>query len=183
MRDLNNLIPADSGWILGIARAINDLGQIVGVGYLEGEEGNRAFLLTPIPPEPVSIDIIPKTCPNKCPIKSGGSVEVAIRGTVDFDVNDIDIASVRLEGVAPTRSSLKDKSSPVVAIVDDKYPCFMRLRLDYKRKVDSRNFSKIFAFGLHGDLALNMERDGASIMQHKKSKKIASIRDFLLNKF
>lgn len=68
------------------------------------------------------------------------------------------------------------------AIVDDKYPCFMRLRLDYKRKVDSRNFSKIFAFSLHGDLASNMEHEGASAIRHKKSEKIASIKDFLLNK-
>ena len=41
-------------------------------------------------------------------------MEVVIHGTVDLDVNDIDIASVRLEGVAPTRSSLKDKSTPLV---------------------------------------------------------------------
>lgn len=69
------------------------------------------------------------------------------------------------------------------AIVDDKYPCFMRLRLDYKRKVDSRNFSKIFAFGLHGETAENLEHEGANIIRHKKSDKIASIKDFLLNKF
>ena len=65
-------------------------------------------------PEPVSIDIIPKSCPNECPIKGGGFIKVAILGTSDFDVTDIDIASVRLEGIAPVRSSLKDKSSPVV---------------------------------------------------------------------
>jgi hypothetical protein len=70
-----------------------------------------------IPPEPVSIDIIPKTCPNECSIKGGGSIEVAILGTADFDVTDIDIASVRLglegsPGVAPVRSNLKDKSTP-----------------------------------------------------------------------
>jgi hypothetical protein len=63
--------------------------------------------------KPVSIDIIPKTCPSETPIK-GGAVEVVIHGTVDLDVNDIDIASVRLKGVAPTRSSLKDKSTPYI---------------------------------------------------------------------
>ena len=66
-----------------------------------------------VEPIPISIDIIPKTCPNECPIKGGGSIEIAIHGTADFDVNDIDIASIRLEEVAPTRSSLKDKSTPV----------------------------------------------------------------------
>ena len=49
MLDLNNLIPDGSGWVLGTAFAINDSGQIVGYGYLEGEEGWRAFLLTPLP--------------------------------------------------------------------------------------------------------------------------------------
>ena len=113
MRDLNDLIPSNSGWLLGDPFAINDSGQIVGLGFLNGDE-QRAFLLTPIPPESVSIDIIPKTCPNECKIKGGGFIKVAILGTVDFEVIDIDAASVRLEGVAPTRSRLKDKSSPVV---------------------------------------------------------------------
>jgi probable HAF family extracellular repeat protein len=47
MHKLNNLIPADSGWDLTTARGINDLGQIVGSGFHNGEM--RAFLLTPIP--------------------------------------------------------------------------------------------------------------------------------------
>jgi probable HAF family extracellular repeat protein len=45
MLDLNNLIPANSGWLLQIANAINDQGQIVGEGTLNGQ--TEAFLLTP----------------------------------------------------------------------------------------------------------------------------------------
>jgi probable HAF family extracellular repeat protein len=45
MLDLNNLIPANSGWLLQTASAINDQGQIVGVGVLNGQQ--EAFLLTP----------------------------------------------------------------------------------------------------------------------------------------
>jgi probable HAF family extracellular repeat protein len=45
MLDLNNLIPANSGWLLQIANAINDQGQIVGQGTLNGQ--TEAFLLTP----------------------------------------------------------------------------------------------------------------------------------------
>lgn len=45
MQDLNNLIPADSGWLLLYANAINDKGQITGQGIVNGE--SRAFLLTP----------------------------------------------------------------------------------------------------------------------------------------
>ena len=40
-----DLIPADSGWILTAAWDINDAGQIVGVGTLNGEQ--RGFVLTP----------------------------------------------------------------------------------------------------------------------------------------
>lgn len=42
MADLNNLIPADSGWLLLGASSINDAGQIVGWGIHDGE--HRAFL-------------------------------------------------------------------------------------------------------------------------------------------
>jgi len=45
MLDLNNLIPANSGWVLQLANAINDKGQIVGYGTLNGQ--TEAFLLTP----------------------------------------------------------------------------------------------------------------------------------------
>lgn len=45
MIDLNAEIAAGSGWILLEAKAINDLGQIVGVGRVDSEE--RAFLLKP----------------------------------------------------------------------------------------------------------------------------------------
>jgi probable HAF family extracellular repeat protein len=45
MRDLNSLIPADSGWVLVNANAINAAGQIAGYGTKGGH--NHAFLLTP----------------------------------------------------------------------------------------------------------------------------------------
>lgn len=45
--DLNTLVDADE-WDLVSASAINDQGQIVGTGYLDGEI--RAYLLTPKPP-------------------------------------------------------------------------------------------------------------------------------------
>jgi probable HAF family extracellular repeat protein len=45
MADLNSLIPAGSGWVLTGASAINDNGDIVGDGVVNGQ--NHAFLLTP----------------------------------------------------------------------------------------------------------------------------------------
>jgi probable HAF family extracellular repeat protein len=52
--DLNDLISADSGWVLQEANTINDIGQIVGYGRFEGQQ--RAFLLTPVvPAQPPSV--------------------------------------------------------------------------------------------------------------------------------
>ena len=45
MRNLNDLIPADSGWWLISANDINDAGEIVGAGWIDDE--GHAFLLTP----------------------------------------------------------------------------------------------------------------------------------------
>jgi probable HAF family extracellular repeat protein len=45
MQDLNALIPANSGWVLINANAINNVGQITGYGSKGGF--NHAFLLTP----------------------------------------------------------------------------------------------------------------------------------------
>jgi probable HAF family extracellular repeat protein len=54
MTDLNDLI-APSGWVLTSARSINDSGQIVGNGTLNGV--SHAYLLTPIP-EPATLALI-----------------------------------------------------------------------------------------------------------------------------
>lgn len=45
LQNLNTLIQPDSGWVLEEARAINNRGEICGVGRLRGER--RAFLLKP----------------------------------------------------------------------------------------------------------------------------------------
>jgi probable HAF family extracellular repeat protein len=45
MVDLNQLLPPNSGWLLLSARGINDRGQIVGTGFLNGVR--HAYLLTP----------------------------------------------------------------------------------------------------------------------------------------
>ena len=44
IQDLNNLIPAGSGWVLNEATGVNDAGMIIGYGTLGGQ--TRAFRLT-----------------------------------------------------------------------------------------------------------------------------------------
>jgi len=53
MTNLNDLIDQASGWTLNEANAINDSGQIVGIGM----DMNRALLLTPTP-EPTTLGLL-----------------------------------------------------------------------------------------------------------------------------
>jgi probable HAF family extracellular repeat protein len=53
--DLNNLIPIHSGWILQEACDINNSGQIVGYGTIDGQE--HAFMMTPVP-EPATVVLL-----------------------------------------------------------------------------------------------------------------------------
>jgi probable HAF family extracellular repeat protein len=45
MVDLNTLIDPTLGWVLTTAAAVNDAGQIVGSGVINGQ--SHAFLMTP----------------------------------------------------------------------------------------------------------------------------------------
>ena len=55
MVDLNTLLPPNTGWNLTEARDINDIGQIVGTGTINGQ--NHAFLMNPKVEEDVQISI------------------------------------------------------------------------------------------------------------------------------
>jgi len=78
MRDLNTLLPANSGWTLTSAQAINNKGQIVGYGIHNGTE--RAFLMTPLSVR--SLTLSPSTL-------AGGNLSI---GTVTLnDVTPVDI--------------------------------------------------------------------------------------------
>jgi hypothetical protein len=61
----------------------------------------------------VAINIKPGSYPNPLNIKDKGVLPVAVLGSEDFDVFNIDPASIRLEGVAPIRSSYEDVATPV----------------------------------------------------------------------
>ena len=70
----------------------------------------------------VALDIQPGSCPNPLNVnvppkntnpKKGGVLPVAILGTMDFDVNDVDVSTLLLEGVAPLRHRYRDVAAPV----------------------------------------------------------------------
>jgi len=62
----------------------------------------------------IYVDIKPPSCPNPLNPSSRGVLPVAILGGEDFDVNSIDIATLRLAGVAPVRCSFEDVAGPGV---------------------------------------------------------------------
>ncbi len=62
----------------------------------------------------VYMDIHPESCPNPINYSSKGVMPAAILGAADFDVNDVDISTILLEGVAPISWSIEDVSTPVL---------------------------------------------------------------------
>jgi len=64
-------------------------------------------------PIEVAVDIKPGSCSNPVNVKSKGVLPVVIYGSEDIDVNSIDVASIKLAGVNPIRSSYDDISGPV----------------------------------------------------------------------
>lgn len=76
-------------------------------------------------PDPVPLDIKPQLCPNPLNTKSRGSFLLAILGTVDIDVRQIDVATVELEGVSPIWWRIKDVATPFEPFIqkEDAFDC------------------------------------------------------------
>jgi hypothetical protein len=73
----------------------------------------------------VPVDIKPQSCPNPLNVKSRGVLPAAILGTADFDVTTVDLSSIRLLDVTPTRSGLEDVDTPFNPFVckKNKFDC------------------------------------------------------------
>ena len=78
----------------------------------------------------VAVDIKPESCPNPINVKSKGVFPVAILGTEDFDVNQVDPNSITLwteDGgeVTPLRWALEDVATPYIYSPEDEeeYMC------------------------------------------------------------
>ena len=63
---------------------------------------------------PVALDIRPGACPNPFKIGENGVLPVAILGSSLFDIDEIDPATVRLEGVGALRGTREDVGAPFV---------------------------------------------------------------------
>ena len=73
----------------------------------------------------VAVDIKPQSCPNPLNVKRKGVLPVAILGTEDLDVTEIDPASIMLAGVSPLRWALEDVATPYAPFVgkEDSMDC------------------------------------------------------------
>jgi hypothetical protein len=61
----------------------------------------------------VAVDIKPGSCPNPLNLTSGGMLPLALLGSEELDVSEIDVATIRLAGVEPVRSSFEDVAAPL----------------------------------------------------------------------
>ena len=82
--------------------------------------GYNAKIILRMPEELlIAIDIKPGSCPNPLNVKDRGLLPVAILGSEDFDVFNIDPDSIRLERITPIHISYEDVSTPVSDSEDD----------------------------------------------------------------
>ena len=106
MQDLNDLIPADSGWNLTDASAINTSGQIVGEGVVDGNV--RAFLATPVPdtvPDTVQPQITITTPPQDATYSFSEAVAAS------YTCTDEDSGVASCEGSVPDGANIDTSSA------------------------------------------------------------------------
>ena len=96
--------------------AVRGEGEFVYVGTTTGFHVYRIDG-TPFP-EAVSIDIQPGSCPNSLNVKKNGQIPFALLGTPDFDVQQVDVSSLELDGIRVRSSGFADLSAP-----DGAEPC------------------------------------------------------------
>ena len=70
-----------------------------------------------------SLDIKPGSCPNPINYKDKGGVPVAILGSADLDVSTIDLSTVTLLGVSPTKNSISDVGTAYTGELVDCMSC------------------------------------------------------------
>jgi len=89
----------------------------------EGTEIGTQTVTIEVVPIPIEIDIKPTSCPNPLNVNQKGVTPVAILGTDELDVHDVDTASILLEGVAPLRFSYEDVATPYTGDGMDRDAC------------------------------------------------------------
>jgi hypothetical protein len=112
---LNNQEPG--GYWLG--EGWNDIYEATVLNLLTLEK------FTPTVIVPVFFDIHPTSCPNPINRKSKGVTPMAILGTAEFDVSNINTATINIQGISPVNISMSDVATPYLPgpEEDDPYSC------------------------------------------------------------
>jgi len=116
--DMTNIPDSWESYKLSIFIDPSLAGQILQFGFLStatNYEGSGIFydnVVFRVAPYEVSLDIKPGSCPNPINTRARGVLPVALLGTADLDVYNIDVESLRLEGVAPIRADFEDVATP-----------------------------------------------------------------------
>ena len=121
-----------------------------------------------LPDIPVSVDIKPGSCPNPINLKAKGVFPVAVLGSDEFDVTDIDPSTIRMgrlgveEVVEPLRSAYEDVATPFTGDLCNCHDLngdgYFDLTLKFKTQllVDKLNLSEVagktIPFSLTGQL-------------------------------
>jgi len=111
MIDLNDILDEDSGWdYLRSAKGINNKGQIIGLGSINGQM--HGFLLNPVLSIPAEVEVRPETLN----LSSNGKwIICLVRLPEDYDVADVNTNSILLNGqIQPTRVWINEKDSVVM---------------------------------------------------------------------
>jgi hypothetical protein len=82
---------------------------VVPSGYLFRHDGKLDLNC----PDKGDLDIHPMSCPNPINVNASGLTPVALLGSPTFDISKVELSSLRLNGVAPTKIHLGDVSRPV----------------------------------------------------------------------
>lgn len=121
--DITPVYPQETVWwgVVSADRFSDVLVQGAGAGGLPLETYNFDDMVysTETLAFGVEIDIKPGSCPNPLNVESKGVLPIAVLGTEGFSVFEIDLASIRLHGVAPIRSGYEDVSTPVWDALDE----------------------------------------------------------------
>ena len=107
LHDLNDLLPANSGWDVTMVYLLDQSGQIYGYGTHNGQ-AMTAFLMTPTPAGPVQVD--PTTIATDLP--------AAIAGTSTGEVDFIASSSDQISALVGAINNQSSASTPVTIKVD-----------------------------------------------------------------
>ena len=101
-----------SGTVLKRYSVVDGAMEDVGTMVLNGQTTAVSWLEVVWEKEhEVGMDIKPGSCPNPLNTKSNGVVSIAINGSPDLDVKDIDTATINIAGISPLAVSYEDVAS------------------------------------------------------------------------